>query len=120
MKFLCTKCGKGVAQVQASHTCKASDMKIVTGMVENLPQELKGKLALALLREVQGGQGHMQAQGGHSSDKVVVLPQPCGGNPTTVHIGTSSTSTPSPGPFFTHADVQATGILKSRTFSQKN
>ena len=57
MKFLCTKCGKGVVQVQARHTCKASDMETVRGMVEALPRELKGKLALALLREVKEGQG---------------------------------------------------------------
>ena len=102
MKFLCTKCGKGVVQVQARHTCKASDMETVRGMVEALPRELKGKLALALLREVKEGQGHLQAQDGGAH--ALVLPQVHGGPPGAHghHLRPPSTSNSS----FTHSDVQ--------------
>ena len=96
VKFLCTKCGKGVVQVQARHTCKASDMETVRGMVEALPRELKGKLALALLREVKEGQGHLQAQDGGA--QALVLPQVHGGPPTLVHMGTTSDPPPPPTP----------------------
>ena len=104
VKFLCTKCGKGVVQVQARHTCKASDMETVRGMVEALPRELKGKLALALLREVKEGQGPLQAEDGGAI--ALVLPQVHGGPPTLVHMGTTSDPPSTSNSSFTHSDVQ--------------
>jgi hypothetical protein len=89
----------GVLEGQGSHTCSSSDLERVEAMVKNLPPELKGKLALALLKEVQEEQG--------AGDGVVSLPQPKGGNPTPVKIGQSSKPLTSPSlPSLTHKDVQ--------------
>ena len=55
--YLCTSCGMGVVEGQGTHTCSSTDQERVQAMVHNLPPELKGKLALALLREVQEEQG---------------------------------------------------------------
>ena len=68
-------CGRGVVGGRSRHTCSASDRERVEGMVANLPEDIKGKLALALLREVQ------EEQGG-AGDWAVGLPQPHGGVPS--------------------------------------
>ena len=97
--YLCASCGMGVMEGQGSHTCSSSDLERVEAMMKNLPPELKGKLALALLKEVQEEQG--------AGDGVVSLPQPKGGNPTPVKIGQSSKPLTSPSlPSLTHKDVQ--------------
>ena len=79
--YLCTKCGQGVPAAQVSHTCSVSDLDRVQGMLESIPPEIKGRLALALLREI-GMEG--------AGDRNLVLPQVHGGLPTQVHIGALS------------------------------
>ena len=74
----CKKCGQGVPATQVSHTCSVSDLDRVQGMLESIPPEIKGKLTLALLREIE-----MEGAG----DRNMVLPQGHGGLPTQVHIG---------------------------------
>ena len=100
VEYLCTKCGRGVVGGRSRHTCSASDRERVEGMVANLPEDIKGKLALALLREVQ------EEQGG-AGDWAVGLPQPHGGVPTPVYIGSKAAASSSASQAFSHTELQA-------------
>ena len=69
--FLCTKCGRGVAAGQVSHTCSASDLDRIQGILNMVPQEIKGKLTHALLKEQQ------EEQLGAGDAGNIILPQVC-------------------------------------------
>ena len=89
ISYLCTKCGRGFPAGQVSHVCAASDLEIVRGMTAALPAELKGKLALSLLREVAADQGAGEGD-------QILLPQVHGGLPTPVKLSSSSCLTTIP------------------------
>ena len=72
-----------MAASQDSHSCMVSDKERVQSMVANLPTELKGKLALALIKELNENE---QGAGDHS----IKLPQASGGPSVQVCIGTQS------------------------------
>ena len=69
--FLCTECGRGVAAGQVSHTCSASDLDRIQGILNMVPQEIKGKLTHALLKEQQ----EEQLAAGDAGN--ITLPQAC-------------------------------------------
>ena len=80
VSFICQDCGQGVAATTGKHTCHANDQDRVQALVGTIPEEIKGKLALALLRDQQEQQG-----AGPSSS--LSLPQAEGGKPVQVRIG---------------------------------
>ena len=73
--FLCTKCGRGVAAGQVSHTCSASDLDRIQGILNMVPHEIKGKLTHALLKEQQEEQQEEQLGAGDAGN--IILPQVC-------------------------------------------
>ena len=76
-------------------------------MVTSLPEELKGKLTLALLKEQQEKQGA-------AGDGQITLHHACGGQPAQVHIG-SKPSKPSP---LSHNDAITMGTNAHLTGGQ--
>ena len=77
--YICCGCGKGVPATVKSHTCNVSDKERVKSFLESIPENIKGKLTVALLRD--------QQQLGEPSGSSITLPQPQGGKPVEVTIG---------------------------------
>ena len=50
---MCNQCGIGIPISQKKHSCSTSDKKTVENMLANIPSHLKGKLAHALVKEMQ-------------------------------------------------------------------
>ena len=51
--FICPDCGRGVASGTAQHTCSATDQERVQGLLQTLPEAVKAKLTVALVKEQQ-------------------------------------------------------------------
>ena len=82
--YICSCCGKGVASLNTgSHTCSAADQARVKAMVQSIPREMKGKLAVALIRDQISKQSN-------SSTGSISLIDANGGNPVQVTVGTMS------------------------------
>ena len=89
IKSICGDCGKGLLLNQKTHSCDVSDITKMLNMVDNIPVELRGKLALHLIQEQR-----VSAVG----DSDVTLPPAQGGVPVQVHLGPTA-APPTPPPF---------------------
>ena len=83
--LICGSCGKGVLVTASSHKCSARDKERIQTLVKSIPEEVKGKLTVALLKEQQGDAG--------PSTSTLTLPQPQGGWDMKVTIGKPPTNT---------------------------
>ena len=75
--YICGSCGRGVLATASSHKCNVSEQARVQALMMSLPDEVKGKLTVALLREQQDGEG----------SSTISLPQPQGGKLLEVTVG---------------------------------
>ena len=79
---ICQECGKGIPLTQQTHVCCSSDLDTVKNMLENIPQPIKGKLAHALIKELEGESSLAEGS--------LTLPAPQGGKPMQIKIGTNT------------------------------
>ena len=84
--YICQNCRKGVQQSTLKHTCTSTDQERIQALVNSIPQEVKGKLTLALLQE-------QQAEYGSGPSETVSLPQARGGKPVVLQVGPTQSKT---------------------------
>ena len=75
--FICSACGKGVQGTELKHKCSVYDKERVENLVQTLPDNLKGKMIVALLNEQQNKEG----------SSTLSLPKPEGRKPLKVTVG---------------------------------
>ena len=79
---VCPSCYKGLTASQVLHTCHSSDQDIVAAMVQNIPPQLKAKLAHSLVKDMQKEQ----------EGKVLKLPPAAGGMAKSLCVGQVATT----------------------------
>ena len=77
ISFICSACGKGVQDTEFKHKCSVYDKERVENLVQTLPDNLKGKMIVALLNEQQNKEG----------SSTLSLPKPDGRKPLKVTVG---------------------------------
>ena len=79
---MCNQCGIGIPISQKKHFCSTTDKKTVENILADIPSNLKGKLAHALVKEMQ-----LEQKQGEKQPTVMNIPPAEGYKPLQVQIG---------------------------------
>lgn len=85
----------GVAATTVSHKCSATDQERVHQLMQNIPKEVKAKLAAALVSEQQEEQSVSGCSSG-PKEQTVSLPRAQGGKAVTLTVGKEPVHTEAP------------------------